>query len=364
MATVVPIAVPMFVIINYKVERNKTGRIKVDRNWRIRFHAKMGPSEHALHLYSIRNTGEFYHGAPIYDAHVFGQAELDLPYEVIKEKHLHMVHHDDEADVKPFPTQPVIVHDDEAKPRATVAASTDVAPKAAAVYDPHYLFYIHGFNSDPTTVFNSCQKYHAEHPRRIVVPVLWADNQYGVLGYLPDKLFNVQPAAKAFARVVNYPDAFPQRSLVCHSMGNFLLRRLARGFAELRNLDEGMQGPCFEDIFMVAADVHDRLFDRWQNRHNDRTKNDGLCVLDLVRRKVYVLHSGRDKALIARVVPNFGSCALGLWGYNKKRLHDEARGKLEERNCDQWNNTGPIHHSYFFQSEQMQYYEDTLSTIP
>jgi hypothetical protein len=146
-------------------------------------------------------------------------------------------------------------------------------------------------------------------------------------------------------------------------MGNFLLQRLARAFAELGKLDESEA--CFDDVFMVAADVHDRLFDKCQNRNNDRTKNDGLCVLDLVKHNVHVLHSSKDVALIGRIFCNCGSCALGLWGYNQKRLHEEARGKLVERNCDPWNYSDPIiHHSYFFEPEQMEYYEATLNSRP
>jgi Alpha/beta hydrolase of unknown function (DUF900) len=324
------IEIPKFIITNYNVARNAVGHIMVDRaDGRIRFHAKMGPSDHVLSLYSIRNTGEFFDGAPIYDALPFGHTEVDMTenqgYEV----------QDPEAPNQPPP------HEN---------------------FDRHCLFYIHGFNSNPDGVFASCETYHRANPHRLVVPVIWADQQHGVPGYLVDKFFNVQPAARAFALVLDYPHAFPQRSLVCHSMGNFLLRRLARAFAELRRDETGFGKQRFDHIFMVAADVTDRLFDRRQNNHKDPTKNDGLNIIGLARRKVHVLYSREDKALMARVVPNLCSCALGLWGYNQDRLHDDAREQLVARDCNgRTNNDQIIHHSYFFGNDQMQYYENTIN---
>ena len=357
MTNVEEIAIPKFAIVNYNIARDGEGQIIFDQDGRIKFHAKMGPSQHALLLYSIRSTGESFCGELIYDALVagphYGSNRAD-DSQVAREASSNRAD-DDSPLAAPassnehyFEKQPEeILHGDKAKAKETP-------------FDTHYLFYIHGFNSDPTAVFRSCQKYHNAHSRRIVIPVLWADEQAGIFGYLKDKLCNVQPAAHAFARLVDITYAFPQRSLVCHSMGNFLLRKLARFFAE--QVKQGKKkGPHFDDIFMVAADVTDRLFDEHQNRSKDRTKNDGLCVLDLAKYNVHVLHSSKDLALVARLVPNGCSCALGFWGYNERRLCDAAKNKLVKRNCNPYNYSDCIHHSYVFEIEQMQYFEETLN---
>ena len=183
-----------------------------------------------------------------------------------------------------------------------------------------------------------------------------------------DKFRKVPKAAKAFAHVVNYPHAFPQRSLVCPSMGNFLLRRLARalaeqgrdetGFGKQRARDNPTQlSPvetdyCFDDIFMVAADVSDRSFDKRQNNNRDPTKNAGLCIIRLVKHNVHVLHSRKDKAMWVKVIPILGSCGLGLWGYNK--VHVDAAAKLLVMNCDDWNITDCIGHKNFFEDGPLQ----------
>jgi esterase/lipase superfamily enzyme len=242
-----------------------------------------------------------------------------------------------------------------AKAEPSSKKEMETAVEALKPFDKHYLFYIHGFNNTPADVFKSCATYHTAHSDRIVIPVIWA-NEGDIMGYPEDKGKNAKEAAYAFAPLVGISNAFPQRSLVCHSMGNYVLQLTARKLADT-------EGLSFQNVFMVAADVDERLFDKKKNENDDIKRNDGLSILKLVtdEKKVHVMYSTIDKALKARKWANLGEEALGLKGYDHAEVLPAMLAKLVLIKCDDWNVTDTKnHHGYFFEKEMMEYYESKL----
>jgi Alpha/beta hydrolase of unknown function (DUF900) len=337
---------PAYAVINFAVRRNRDGTIRTYyesdvRRDVLRFHANMRPSNRAILLYDIVATRRCAGLATVYSAKFVDPSNNDAAAAAAAIGNV---------TAAPAP--------DPASSRAVGGAPR---PKSA-------VFFLHGFNSNPTGVFKGWQKYQDQLPdgsSREVVPVLWADNQLSIFGYSLDKLCNVDPAGQALSDLVGIANgwAFPTRSLVCHSMGNFVLRRLARHVATTQGVNVR-----FDDIFMVAADVSDQVFDAAHNqvdpnRPASAEECDGISILALAAHQVHVLHSSNDWALKARVVPNCGGRALGARGYDDGSRLPNARGgnKLTQTDCSHLPRGGCLGHNYQFEGWAVATYERIMN---
>jgi len=72
----------------------------------------------------------------------------------------------------------------------------------------------------------------------MLVPVIWPSA--GGVKYSSDRV-NASGAGNAFKTLKKGIDSFPRKSLLCHSMGNFVLRHAADATFK------------FDNIFMAAA---------------------------------------------------------------------------------------------------------------
>jgi len=102
------------------------------------------------------------------------------------------------------------------------------------------LFCIHGFSVQPGNHLknlNNLNKKKFTKGKFILVPVIWPSSKFK---YWDDREASMG-AGKAFAAVKDTIDSFPSKSLLCHSMGNRVLRHAAD--AKFK----------FDNIFMVAA---------------------------------------------------------------------------------------------------------------
>ena len=115
-------------------------------------------------------------------------------------------------------------------------------------------------------------------------------------------------------------------SVMCHSMGNFVLKKFAPDDASAVRLE-------FEHIFMVAADVRATTFNV---QEKDGPDVDGPDILSICKKKVHVLWYWWDRALLARRVENEGRIALGKVGkqYSEGKLIDNG-AKLCWKNSNQ-----------------------------
>ena len=111
------------------------------------------------------------------------------------------------------------------------------------------LFTIHGFNVEPDGYLETIANLEVEESGKKgnqfskfnLIPVLWPS--VGGLkgsGYQDDRELS-KLAGESFTLLKDKIDVFPSKSLVCHSMGNRVLRHAASS------------GFKFDNIFMVAA---------------------------------------------------------------------------------------------------------------
>ena len=103
------------------------------------------------------------------------------------------------------------------------------------------LFCVHGFNVQPGSHLKNLkeQARKFDEGKFSIVPVLWP-SKGGVRNYWGDRGDGAPGAGNAFS-LMKRMDSFPNKSLLCHSMGNFVLRCAAQ--TNIR----------FDNIFMVAA---------------------------------------------------------------------------------------------------------------
>ncbi len=104
------------------------------------------------------------------------------------------------------------------------------------------LFCIHGWSIQPGQHLQDLQAAGKkfDQGKFTLVPVIWPTRQ-GLFNYLSDQETSAAGAGKAFMTIKKGIDNFPSKSLLCHSMGNFVLRNAA--FEKFK----------FDNIFMVAA---------------------------------------------------------------------------------------------------------------
>jgi hypothetical protein len=102
------------------------------------------------------------------------------------------------------------------------------------------LFCVHGFSTQPGThlkrLNDAAKKFNKG--KFMLVPVIWPTSD---ANYWSVADTNAPGAGKAFKTLKRGIDSFPRKSLLCHSMGNIVLRHAA---------DENFK---FDNIFMAAA---------------------------------------------------------------------------------------------------------------
>lgn len=226
------------------------------------------------------------------------------------------------------------------------------------------LFCIHGFWVEPGTHLKSIaeeQKNLFDRGQFMLVPVIWPNK--GGVRYGRDRVKASPGAGRALQSLKNEIDSFPRKSLLCHSMGNNVLRHAAD--AKFK----------FDNIFMAAADVRHDLFHKSYIRGGDEDeRKDGLEICGMLsdpqRGKVHVLTNGADYALLGSSYnPRNWVTRLGLvgnarvkkwwggWRDDDSLTDDEIKGCVVNKDC---NSELPIFlkvsHAYQFKSFAVQYY--------
>ena len=141
-----------------------------------------------------------------------------------------------------------------------------------------------------------------------VVPICWPAERVNYFGQKED----APGAANALRSLVpGVMSATTPISVMCHSMGNFVLKKFAPD-------DPATVRFKFHNVYMVAADVRSTTFDK-----GDDT-GDGADILSICGKKVHVLWNWWDMALLGRRALNSGRRALGKVGDEGK----QGDGKL------------------------------------
>jgi len=227
------------------------------------------------------------------------------------------------------------------------------------------LFCIHGWRVQPGTHLKKLKNLNQKKFTKgkfILVPVIWPSSK---IKYENDRKRSMR-AGKAFAALKDKIECFSSKSLLCHSMGNRVLRHAADATFK------------FDNIFMVAADVRHDLFHKDYIRGNDndepeKERDDGLEICRMLsnreKGKVHVLYNGADYALnLSGWWPMTWKSRLGSVSNNQKRtwyggwrkadLTDpEIKEFVVNKACNP-HLTNKLSHNYQFNDFAIRYYQE------
>ena len=191
---------------------------------------------------------------------------------------------------------------------------------------------------------------------------------------------------------------------MAHSMGNRVLRCMGKeavqGDASWN--EDGLQGKSllqaapvqvknhenlFENIFFVAADIPESVFDEPDGKHGEQAEHalqSGVAALAVMTKRMHVLHAnGTDGAMTERFIANKlnaglgsrGPWSSGLLGFREEsaKVWDKIGDALEKyegetdpkknnsnvhvEDCSSWNMKASHNgHSYQFAPEAVEYY--------
>lgn len=237
------------------------------------------------------------------------------------------------------------------------------------------LFCVHGFNVQPGSHLKDCQKHQGGRFNKgkfTLVPVIWP-SEGGVDDYGGDREINAPGAGKAFRTLKNGIDSFPSKSLLCHSMGNRVLKFAAD--AKFK----------FDNIYMAAADVRHDLFHASYIRGSEdspQERTSGLRICGMLTKnfrgqrkgKVYVMTNGADYALTGSSwnpwtwktrIGLIGNAReknwWGTWRTNESLTDSEIRGCIENKFCNPFLPlTRKASHSYHFDDFAADFYREKL----
>ncbi len=127
--------------------------------------------------------------------------------------------------------------------KLTVSEAKAIINNASADGKGKPLFCVHGFTVQPgdhLKDFKDSVNGKFDKGKFMPVPVIWP-TKGALTDYWGDRDNSAPGAGQAFKTLKRGIDSFPSKSLLCHSMGNYVLRHFAD--AKFR----------FDNIFMVAA---------------------------------------------------------------------------------------------------------------
>mmetsp|Transcript_25872 Transcript_25872/g.77931 ORF Transcript_25872/g.77931 Transcript_25872/m.77931 type:complete len:316 (-) Transcript_25872:163-1110(-) len=218
----------------------------------------------------------------------------------------------------------------------------------------HCMLYIHGFTNTPGVVFEAAKDMnkYLEGKKCFVIPIIWPAE---AVDYGAQK--EGAPAAAAALRSLlpklSNNNKVPI-SLMCHSMGNFLLGQFAPGDKD--------EAPAFkfDSIFMVASDIRATTFDKEEPDPEDLNRGDNILRIVKDTGHVHVLYHWWDMALLGRRVLNGGRTALGKVGFfqnpQEKKILADAR--IIQKDCGSFDMSVDrlVGHGYHTSKDAMEYY--------
>lgn len=213
------------------------------------------------------------------------------------------------------------------------------------------LLCIHGFNVQPEGHMKTCRRVKDKFEKFTLIPVIWPSGG-GLMNYFSDRGYSKGAGEALKNSMSKYAGMFPRKSILAHSMGNRVFRHAA---------DPKFR---FDNIFMAAADVNEKIFDKDYIDSSAADSDDGLSIRGMLNHgnsKIYVLHNRQDYALAGSTVQKLGVGRLGQGGVKQNRLHEKLKQKVENLNCGQkWLNWGInfAAHSYQFDDEAIKFYDD------
>mmetsp|Transcript_19485 Transcript_19485/g.24535 ORF Transcript_19485/g.24535 Transcript_19485/m.24535 type:complete len:318 (-) Transcript_19485:173-1126(-) len=213
------------------------------------------------------------------------------------------------------------------------------------------LFSVHGFAGDPRGYLLQIKWVEERFQKFKLIPVLWPSAGM-MVGYFRDRALS-KAAGKAFQSIAAPTEGF-SKSILCHSMGNRVLRNFANSEHK------------FENIFMVAPDVDGKMFNQsYIEGGKQEWRKDGMRIKDMLAPnkggKIHILYNKNDSDLLLSTIINMKS-RLGREGVSVDgcccsgdKLHDDVESSI---NTVDWTNSSPSSsHNYQFDWGAVAYYE-------
>mmetsp|Transcript_2625 Transcript_2625/g.3052 ORF Transcript_2625/g.3052 Transcript_2625/m.3052 type:complete len:312 (+) Transcript_2625:138-1073(+) len=181
------------------------------------------------------------------------------------------------------------------------------------------------------------------------VPVIWPAGLPGI-GYIPDRNSSEEAGELFRCFVECIPKGqFPRKSLMMHSMGNFLVHS---------GKDGNPLDVQFDNIFMVAADIPADIFS--DDPRNEDDKEKAVNWKELLGKnggKIFVFYATNDLLLIASPILNRLMPRIGLRGTTGNTC-DEFSDVVENVNATENVGEGPLNHSYQYEKWTIQQYNE------
>jgi len=224
------------------------------------------------------------------------------------------------------------------------------------------LFVVHGTNTTAGFHLVDCNNAITHYPfaRTHPVPVIWpSEGKMTLLNYFEDKSIS-KAAGESLSSIEHTIKNLETRaSIVCHSMGNRVLRHFSE--AEIN----------FDNIFMVAADVDGDLFhDGYINWNNEPWRQHGLNIKDMLTNdssKIHVIYNPDDEKMSKSKYLNFGR-RLGEKGVNMKpgawfgkSVHEKLKNSIVNINVqrsDMLYEGKSKEHNFHFFDNVCKYYDE------
>jgi len=281
-----------------------------------------------------------------------------------------------------------IKSEDGNKYEAIFVSKEEAAKKVAKIESRNStpLFCVHGFNVQPESSLGNFHKtfwkrFEDNGLKYYPIPVIWACNEKGLLGYKLDQGTSAMKTGKGLKAFVDDIDSatFPRKSLLMHSMGNHVVFDGACGSEKAPDAD-------FENIFMVAADIPYDIFSDnpdegyWfesskEKFANKKKKADNL--FSMLKKgpggnpvgKIYIVHSRKDRALqgsawAATWESRIGTVGSGafkkmlFWENDGDHIREKFRAYIENKDLSskKQNDDFPKNHSYQFEEYAVKFY--------
>ena len=148
------------------------------------------------------------------------------------------------------------------------------------------LFSVHGFATKPREYLeNTIANAQRDFNKFRLIPVIWP-SEGDLTKYYEDQFFSELVGKLLQSITPTGQNETISKSILCHSMGNRVLRNFAN------------EGVTFDNIFMVAADVDEDLFNAGKlNGDEEQALNIKNMLTKGKGGKIHVLYSKKDEAL-------------------------------------------------------------------
>ena len=209
------------------------------------------------------------------------------------------------------------------------------------------LFSIYGFAANPRGYMIQISYAQRDFKKFMLIPVIWP-SKGKIMAYFADQRLSASAGKLLQSITPTGQNETISKSILCHSMGNRVLKNFAN------------QGVTFDNIFMVAADVDEDLFNAgWFGSKNEQALNIKNTLTEGKGGKIHVLYSKNDNALFGSCFANGFKARLGREGIKLDKVIPEVKDFIVSKDVTD-EDGGELGHNYQFKRHAIDYYESMI----